>query len=332
MKESILTVLMPVYNAGPFLREAIDSILGQTFQNFEFLIINDGSTDDSVEIIKSFDDPRIRLVHNERNLGLIATLNKGLDLVNTRYLARMDADDISLPQRFEKQLQAIQAESNIIACGTAYQKFGAQNHVLSFPESHEEIYCGLLFTPTLAHAAIMFDMEMVNGEGYRFDPDYAHAEDYEFWTRLGLKYRLANLPEVLYRYRMHSSQVSYVHSQAQVDNSLRVQQTMLRRLGFEPSATEMGLHRTFFTREAIRDFEYLTEVGRWFDKILSTNEQGRHFDRTALLGCLGRIWFSRAYRCSRNGMKVFRLYRTKRYAKASLKSRVRFFAKCLLKR
>src|SRR5215472_9201923 len=95
---------MPVYNGEKHLREAIDSILSQTFRDFEFLIINDGSTDGSVEIIASYRDPRILLVHNEKNLGLIATLNRGMDLARGEYITRMDCDDISLPRRLEKQV------------------------------------------------------------------------------------------------------------------------------------------------------------------------------------------------------------------------------------
>ncbi len=288
LKDSQLTVLMPVYNAGCHLREAIDSVLMQTYCNFEFLIINDGSTDESVEIIKSYDDHRIRLLHNDRNLGLVATLNKGLDLVRTRYMARMDADDISRPQRFERQLRAMRKDSNIIACGTACQKFGAQHHSLVFPARHDEIYCGLLFTSTLVHAAVMFDMEMMNREGYRFDPDYVHAEDYELWTRLGVKYRLANLADIHHDYRMHESQVSQVHTSIQTGNSLRIQKTMLRRLGFEPSAEEMALHSTFYMRRKSRSLDYLTAAGSWFDKILAANDQSRHFDRLCLLENLGR--------------------------------------------
>src|SRR5690242_1454586 len=105
MADVLLTVLMPVYNAERFLREAIDSILAQSLQQFEFLIIDDGSTDSSVDIIRSYTDSRIRFIQNERNLGISATLNKGIELSKTELIARMDADDISYPTRLEKQYQ-----------------------------------------------------------------------------------------------------------------------------------------------------------------------------------------------------------------------------------
>lgn len=325
-----LTVLMPVYNAAPYLREAIDSILTQSYRDFEFLIIDDGSTDDSVAIIQSYSDSRIRLLHNECNLGLIATLNKGLDLTHTRYLARMDADDISRPQRLERQMQVMMTEPAIIACGTAIQKFGAQSHALYFPCNHAEIYCGLLFTPTLSHPAILFDMELLRQEGYYFDPGYAHAEDYELWTRLGTKYRLRNLPEILYDYRMHDAQVSKVHAKVQIDNSLRIQQTLLNRLGIEPSNEEMALQRSLFTRQQRVDFDYLMAMGNWFDKVLAVNDKSGHFDRPALLKYLGHSWFYLAYRCSHAGNKVSSLYRSKPYVTAPLKNRLKLAIKCTL--
>ncbi|TNE70794.1 glycosyltransferase family 2 protein, partial [bacterium] len=113
----VITCLMSVYNGEEFLREAMDSILDQTYTNFEFLIINDGSTDDTVPIIESYDDPRIRLIHNEVNIGLTKSLNKGIGLAKGEYIARMDADDISLPERFERQIEVL-LNSKIDICGT----------------------------------------------------------------------------------------------------------------------------------------------------------------------------------------------------------------------
>src|ERR1017187_7276972 len=119
-----ITVLMPVYNAAPFLREAIDSILNQTFKNFELLIINDGSTDNCEEIILTYKDPRIRYIKNETNIKLISTLNKGIKLSKGKYIVRMDADDISFPDRIEKQVNYMETNPAIALCGTWFSSFG----------------------------------------------------------------------------------------------------------------------------------------------------------------------------------------------------------------
>ena len=117
------TVLMPVYNAEKYVAEAIDSILNQTFNDFEFLIINDGSTDNSLDIIKSYDDPRITIINNETNLGLSHTLNKGIELARGEYIIRMDADDISLSIRLEKQIEFMDSNQHIGICGSWIQTF-----------------------------------------------------------------------------------------------------------------------------------------------------------------------------------------------------------------
>ncbi|MFT5919102.1 MAG: glycosyltransferase involved in cell wall biosynthesis, partial [Granulosicoccus sp.] len=114
----LVTVLLPVYNAEKFLEQAIRSVLDQTFTEFEFLIINDGSTDRSEEIIVSFNDSRIRYIKNETNLKLIKTLNKGIEFASGKYIARMDADDISLPTRFEQQVALLEKQPEIGVCGT----------------------------------------------------------------------------------------------------------------------------------------------------------------------------------------------------------------------
>jgi len=116
VKNSLVTVLMPVYNGEKYLNEAIDSILNQTYTNFEFLIINDGSTDRSVEIIKGYNDSRIKLIHNKKNMGLVYTLNRGLALALGKYIVRMDADDISLPNRFKLQLDFMEINTEVALC------------------------------------------------------------------------------------------------------------------------------------------------------------------------------------------------------------------------
>ena len=123
MNEPMVTVLMAVYNGEKFLKEAMESILTQTFTDFEFLIINDGSTDNSVKIIEEFNDPRIRLIHNEKNLKLIASLNKGISLAKGKYIARMDCDDISMPYRLEKEVDFLENSLEYGLVGTCYTDY-----------------------------------------------------------------------------------------------------------------------------------------------------------------------------------------------------------------
>ena len=152
----LVTVLMPVYNGEKYLKEAIESILNQTFKDFEFLIINDGSTDNSVKIIQSFNDLRIRLIHNESNIGLIKTLNKGLKLSNGKYIARMDCDDVSLPKRLSVQINFMEKHPEIGVCGSWVKIIGLeQKFINKYPQKHEEArHIFYLTRPLLTHLSL----------------------------------------------------------------------------------------------------------------------------------------------------------------------------------
>ena len=201
-----VTVLMAVYNGEKYLREAIDSILRQTFTDFEFLIINDGSTDNSVEIIKSYDDKRIHLVHNEKNIGLAASLNKGLKLAQGDYVARMDCDDISYPLRLEKQVKFMDKHLDIGICGAWMRTFGeTKEEVLSYPTSNEEISATLFYKSAISHPTIIFRKKIFQEFNIYYNPKLIYAQDFDLWNKLRAKVKFANIPEVLYYYRVLQS-------------------------------------------------------------------------------------------------------------------------------
>ena len=203
-----VSVLLPVYNAAPYLREAVDSILNQTFTDFEFLIIDDGSTDASGEIIETYRDPRIVYVKNERNLGLVGTLNKGIDLAKGEYIARMDADDVSLPERFAKQVGFMDSHPEVGACGTAYTFFGDSNHTEVRPADYRRAFTLLASTPCLGHPTALIRKEVLTDYGIRYEGTFEYAADYALWIRLSRISCLCSLPEPLLLYRWHSSNMS----------------------------------------------------------------------------------------------------------------------------
>lgn len=220
---------MPVYNGEKYLSEAIDSILNQTFTDFEFLIINDGSTDDSVKIIQSYEDTRIRLIHNETNLKLIATLNKGIEVARGEYIARMDADDISLPDRLAKQFDFLNANSKVGVLGCAVKLIdhsGSQDQIMRFPSAHGFLRWSLFFYCPIAHPSVMMRRVLVSDAGgYR--STMLHVEDYDLWWRLSQKTRLSNLQEVLLLLRKHEYNTTKTHFDEHVQNTFRVIQLMM---------------------------------------------------------------------------------------------------------
>ncbi|MCS3158304.1 glycosyltransferase [Phocaeicola dorei] len=199
----IVTVLMPVYNAEKYLAEAINSILNQTFTNYELLIINDGSTDKSEEIILKYSDKRIRYIKNDKNIRLVATLNKGIELAKGKYIARMDADDISVPTRLEKQITLLENNEDIGVCGSFLYVFGEniRNYIAKKPLTDIGIKSALLVQNPLGHPNVTIRKSILIKHHIRYDERFYRMEDWGLWITLMNKCKYANIPEILLQYR-----------------------------------------------------------------------------------------------------------------------------------
>jgi glycosyltransferase involved in cell wall biosynthesis len=200
---AMVSVLLPVFNAEKFLRESIDSILGQTFRDFELLILNDGSTDGSDKIIKSYQDNRIRYFAHS-NMGLSATLNKGLSLARGQFIARQDADDISHPERFEKQLKFFDNNPDCGLVGTwadVIKNSASSPGFLKHPTKPEDINFFLIYNNPFVHTSIMMRKCCVEQVGLYTSLRDRQPEDYELWLRFSKFFKMANIPELLVSYR-----------------------------------------------------------------------------------------------------------------------------------
>lgn len=210
-----VTVLMSVYNGATYLREAIKSILSQSYKDFEFIIIDDGSTDDSLKIIESFaqSDNRIYFESHE-NCGLPTSLNKGLRLAKGTYIARQDADDISLPYRLQKQIEFFHNHTDAVLVFGGLQfidKNGRVEGTLTPGIADELIPWHLLFTNcVLGHGQVMFRKEAVLALG-GYDVQYKYGQDYELWSRLVRQYTIHSIPDILFQYRRHENNISNAH-------------------------------------------------------------------------------------------------------------------------
>jgi len=222
-----ISVILPVYNCEKYINETIQSVINQTFENFELLIIDDCSTDSTVAIIKSFNDHRIQLIQKEKNTGYTNSLNYAISIAKGEYVARMDGDDICLPKRFEKQVTFLDQNPNVILCGTSIQIIG-KNKILHYPSIHDEIMVKLCFGNSFFHPSVMGRLNIFKENPYdtRFEP----AEDYDLWTRLVFKGKLANLNEVLLMYRVHDQQISVVKNKYQTTVGYASQFRMLEPL------------------------------------------------------------------------------------------------------
>ena len=199
-----LSVILPVYNGGKYLADAIESILIQTYSNFELIIINDGSSDSSADVISSFTDFRIRY-YKQTNIGLAETLNRGIELAEGKYIARMDQDDISFPDRFNKQIEFFESHPDHAMVGTWCEIWEIDKKVDRFhkhPTENVILQFKLLFNNPFVHSSMMIRkscLDLIGG--YSTTPDRSPPEDYELWSRVARVYQVANIPQILHAYR-----------------------------------------------------------------------------------------------------------------------------------
>lgn len=219
MRDIPVSVVMPVFNAGVYLREAVESILAQTFEDFEFIIVDDGSTDDSPEILREYArrDPRIQIFSQE-NRGVIEALNRGFGVAQGRYIARMDADDVALPDRLRWQVEYLERHDRVGLLGGAVSLIdhsGAPLGVVQHPETDAEIRATLGKHNCFTHPAVLLRRAVVE-EMHCYRRAFVHAEEYDLWLRMAERCQMANLPDPVLRYRIHEGQVSSGNLRAQV--------------------------------------------------------------------------------------------------------------------
>ena len=210
MNKPSISVILAVYNGSQFIKDAIQSMLDQSYADFEFIIVDDGSTDSTSEIVASFNDPRIKYEKRE-HAGLVPSLNYGLSIAEGKYVARMDADDYSLPSRFEKQVSLLEEHSEIVVCGSwaiIVDKENREIGTYSYPRvKSKEIRLYAIRGNPFIHPTTMYRREVIlKAGGYR--RFWKHTEDYELWTRIIYKHQVANIPEPLLNYRIHEGQIT----------------------------------------------------------------------------------------------------------------------------
>jgi glycosyltransferase involved in cell wall biosynthesis len=282
-----LTVLMTVYNGEAYLREAVESILNQTYRDFKFLILDNASTDSSREIIRSYDDPRIQLVALPENIGQVAALNKGLDMIDTPLVARMDADDISLPRRFERQVAFMAVHPEIGVCGTFTEVFSHQDKketLYRWPTKPEDIKVKLMFECCLPHPGVMLRKTFFDRYGLRYDEKIGHSFDWELWQRAGDHFGLANLPEFHLRYRFHPENESKKTSNLQEAAALKLDDRSLGRLELHRHPLRQVHRDVAFETFNVKNREpgFLNRVVQWFGELENANKKHRIYSQEAL--------------------------------------------------
>lgn len=227
-----ITVLMSVYNGEKYLHEAIDSILNQSYSDFEFIIVNDGSSDNTAEILNEYSDPRIKRINNQQNIGLVRSLNRAIETAKGELIARMDADDISTPDRFDKQVAYLDAEPKVSVLGTCMKHIDAEGNnlgILNAPINHNLIKWKMLFETSMFHATVMMRKKDLKKAG-NYNADFQYIEDFELWSRMIDNVRFSNLNEVLYIRRWHDESVCNLHNSIQFRKGVDLRHSLFENI------------------------------------------------------------------------------------------------------
>ena len=331
----LVSIVVPVYNGEPFLREALESTLSQTFTDFELIVINDGSTDGTKEVIESIRNPRIRAFHQE-NHGLPGSLNRGIGLSRGRYVARMDADDINHPDRIRKQVAFLNTRPEVGICGTWIQLFGnGLEEVLEYPADSSSIKPLMLFHSPLAHPSVMARRDIFLEHGIEYSCDYPCAEDYELWVRCSKYTEFANLPEVLLYYRLHGGQETQKNTVLKSTSREKIWLLQLNDLGISPTEEELSLHRSLAASNYEPSFFFIDRADSWLHKLCFANRQKMRYPGQAFDRMLADSWFDMCYNARALGFRLFlRFIRSPLhgYTSSSAKAKLIFGFKSLLRR
>jgi glycosyltransferase involved in cell wall biosynthesis len=306
---------MSVHNGEKYLHEAIDSILNQTFTDFEFVIINDGSTDSTQGIIESYSDPRIILV-NQENIGLAKSLNKGIRLAKGKYIARMDADDVSELDRFEIQYKAMESLPDVGVCGGWAHIFGGNESVWKYPTDHEAICCKQFFSNAMVHPTVMLRRSCLIVGSLFYDQNYQRSQDFCLWVKLSRKFKLINISRILLHHRIHPSSVGTVHKTNQAELADKIRKSQLKELGLEVPDAVFKFHCNICRKNIKYSKRSFSKAISWFDILLNANKTKGLFDHTSFTKELVLQWWSLCRASKRLNPYVFLLFYRSELCKA----------------
>ena len=295
----LISVLMPVYNAGRYVADAIGSILAQTYPHFELIIADDGSTDGSTDIIREYAarDARIRPLFLKHS-GVARTLNTGLSSVRGDLIARMDADDVALPHRFAVQWEWMR-RTGVDICGSCVKKFGEEDRLTWYPETHTAICHEMLFRVGLLHPTVLMRAAILKTHSY---DEQAKLEDHEIFTRLAPLYRMGNVPQVLLKHRCHKQQLRQAQAAALYKDFRKFRRPYFHALFPEASAEDCIAITQVSEKEPFSTPAELERAGAWLVRLARTPDaflRQRMADR----------WQAACQRSSRLGLDCYRLYR-----------------------
>ena len=334
-----VSIIMPAYNTARFIRAAIDSVLAQTYKNFELIVVDDRSPDDCAAICQSYSDTRLRLVSLTENRGLAGARNAGIEVAQGEFIGFLDSDDVAVPERLALQLTYFDSHPNCILLGGGYRRMHEDGELLPgeniFPLPARAIRPMLLLRNNFNASTVTLRRSALPAGGFRS----IFAEDYDFISRMTASStgEMANLTVVLTHYRINPGSLSNTTRRVAVRDALwEIQQPMLNRLGLEASTEEREAHQiiSFASYDGI-EFGLLQRVDRWLRKLLEANTRTKQYNDADFRLALGDAWFRLCYACSGEGSRVIRQYlagSVHGWRRDTAMEHLRFAAKALLRR
>lgn len=294
-----VTIVLPVYNGERYLREAIDSVLAQTFRDFELWVVNDGSTDGTVGIVDSYSDPRVKRIDNPHNMGLVATLNRAFAMVESPYVARMDDDDLWHAHKLELQMALLKSRPDVGVCGTSIHKFGDLDSVNIFPEESDALKVGLLFYCMMSHPSVVYRRSMLVETGLCYRKDYFPAEDYKMWIDVLQHSNIYNIQQPLVEYRQHGEQICRERKEEQKILDRRLHEEQLKLIYPNPTEEELNFHLNRFITLRPNSDEEVKLFLRWVKNLCSVNLENGYVNPAVMRAEL--------YRYAHNAIRVYYL-------------------------
>lgn len=320
-KSKLISVILPVYNAEKYIAEALTSVLTQSYKNFELILINDLSTDNSIEKIKNFNDERLRIINNKVNLGIARSLNIGINHAKGDYIAIMHADDISLPERLTEQYNLLENNNSISIIGSSIELIGHGQGIRNYPTKDSELRAMLIFDSPFCHPSVMFSSKLLKELNIRYREDdlFLGVEDYDLWTRIPLAYSLSTTRSILLKYRLHPNQMSQKASILET-NSDRIRHTELNKIGIFPTNQELILHCLASRQSFDISFSFLTELEKWLIKLTRQNHINKKIEPSSLEKVIEEVWWNSCNRSSSLGEKILDIYINSSISKMSERS------------
>ncbi len=306
----LVTVMMPVHNGEKYIKFAIESILSQVYKDFELLIINDASNDKTVKFVKSFNDKRIRLIHNLKRLGLAATRQRGIEEAKGRLIAFLDSDDIAFRGRLEKQVRFLEENKEIVAVGSWVEVINVEGsrtgHVFRHATSAKIIPSILLFRNCFTQSSILVRKKSLFEFSYR--KKYWAAPDYDLWSRMIIKYNMANIGEVLTFYRTYKESMSHREEKEIKYCTQKIMTDNLKRLGLKPTQEEIVIHDSLERHRKEFSIQEIYKVQTWLIKLVLANRRKQFYPENIFNAVVSDYWFKVCSLSANRGLKIYKKY------------------------